>query len=144
MKKTKNEADIRKYKECKKSIQKREHQSYLSYINGVIEVGDQEGDPYPRMESFMVNDEGVEKLLRSSNQRKATVPGMIPARLLKEYPKELAQVLAAIFNMTLLPGTALADWKRANVTVVFKKTCKLPSSVTDLFMLHDIREHHCQ
>lgn len=106
--------------------------------------GDQEGDPYPRMESFMVNDEGVEKLLRSSNQRKATVPGMIPARLLKEHPKELAQVLAAIFNMTLLPGTALADWKRANVTAVFKKTCKLPSSVTDLFMLHDIREHHCQ
>ena len=36
MKKTKNEKDVRKYKDCKKAVQKQERQSYWTYINNII------------------------------------------------------------------------------------------------------------
>ena len=65
--------------------------------------------------------ENVEKLLRSSNPQKALGPDMIPARLLKECSKELAPILATIFNKSLQTGTVPADWTRANVSAVFKK-----------------------
>ena len=38
MKKTNNETDIRKFKECKKAVQKIERQSYWTNINGIIET----------------------------------------------------------------------------------------------------------
>ena len=46
---------------------------------------------------------------------------MIPARLLKECSKEIAPILATIFNKSLQTDTVPADWKQANVSAVFKK-----------------------
>ena len=48
MKKTKNDSDIRKYKECKKALQKHERQAYWTYINGIIEADDPEVDRPPK------------------------------------------------------------------------------------------------
>ena len=45
MRKTGNETDIRKYKDCKRNAQKYERQSYWSYVNRIIEVVDQEDEP---------------------------------------------------------------------------------------------------
>ena len=56
-----------------------------------------------------------------ANPHKTSGPDMIPARLLLEYSKELAPILVAIFNKSLQIGTVPADWKQANVLVVFKK-----------------------
>ena len=42
MQKTKTEGDVRKYKECKRHLQKSERQSYWSYVNNIIEIGDQD------------------------------------------------------------------------------------------------------
>ena len=186
MKKTKNEKDVRKYKDCKKAVQKQERQSYWTYINNIIEVGDPdseqqpkqkrfwnyikslrkdttgvsplkdngrlfntardkadilsrqyqsvytkedqdspvpdpEGTPYPRMEDFSVTEEGVEKLLQRSNPHKASGPDMIPARLLKECSKDLVPILTTIFNKSLQTGRVPNDWKKANVSAIFKK-----------------------
>ena len=44
MRKTKNEKDVRKYNACKNAVQKNERQSFWSYINGIIEVGDPDSD----------------------------------------------------------------------------------------------------
>ena len=52
MKKTKNDSDIRKYKECKKALQKHERQAYWTYINGIIEADDPEVDRPPKQKRF--------------------------------------------------------------------------------------------
>ena len=43
------------------------------------------------------------------------------ARLLKECSEELAPILTIIFNRTIQTGTVPDDWKRANVSAVYKK-----------------------
>ena len=52
IKKTKNDSDIRKYKECKKALQKHERQAYWTYINGIIEADDPEVDQPPKQKRF--------------------------------------------------------------------------------------------
>ena len=47
VKKTKNDSDIRKYKDCKKAVQESERQAYWAYINGIIEAEDPEVDRPP-------------------------------------------------------------------------------------------------
>ena len=46
---------------------------------------------------------------------------MIPARLLKECAEELAPILAIIYNKSIQTGIVPDDWKKANVSAVFKK-----------------------
>ena len=183
MRKTKNEKDVRRFKDCKKAVQKQERQSYWSYTNNIIEVGDPDSDqqpkqkrfcsyikslrkdttgvaplkdnghlfnaprdkaeilsrqyqsvytqdspvpepegvPYLRMEDFSVTMEGVKKLLHRSNPGKASGPDLIPARLLKECSKDLAPILTTIFNKSLQTGSVPTDWKKANVSAIFKK-----------------------
>ena len=186
MRKTKNETDIRKFKECKKAVQKMERQSYWAYINNIIETGepdsdhipkqkrfwsyikslrkdssgiaplkdngrlfnaskdkadilnrqyqsvftqedpntkvpDPEGKPYPDTNNILVSEDGVRKLLQKCNPQKATGPDMIPARLLKECAEELAPILAIIYNKSIQTGIVPDDWKKSNVSAVFKK-----------------------
>ena len=52
MKKTKNEKDLRKYKDCKKAVQKQERQSYWTYINNITEVGDPDSEQQPKQKRF--------------------------------------------------------------------------------------------
>ena len=39
-----SETEIRKFKECKKAVQKTDRQSYWTYINNIIETGDPDND----------------------------------------------------------------------------------------------------
>ena len=73
------------------------------------------------MEDFSVTVEGVEKLLHRSNPGKASGPDLIPARLLKECSEDLAPILTTIFNKSLQTGSVPTDWKKANVSAIFKK-----------------------
>ena len=66
-------------------------------------------------------EDGVRKLLQKSNQRKASGPDMVPARLLKECSEELSPILTSIFNKSLQTGTVPNDWKTADVSAIFKK-----------------------
>ena len=52
MRKTRNETDIRKYKECKKTLQKTERQPYWAYVNNIIETGDPNDEHYPKQKRF--------------------------------------------------------------------------------------------
>ena len=52
MRKTRNETDVRKYRECKRILQKSERQSYWSYVNNKIEVGDQDSACQPKQKRF--------------------------------------------------------------------------------------------
>lgn len=63
----------------------------------------------------------VEKKLYSLNPNKAIGPDKIPALILKEYSVELSVPLAIIFNKSLEEGNIPSDWKKADVTAIFKK-----------------------
>ena len=79
------------------------------------------GKSYPDMNNITVTVEGILRLLQKVNPHKATGPDQIPAKLLNECAQELAPLLTRFFNKTLEEGCLPDDWKRANVTAVFKK-----------------------
>ena len=63
----------------------------------------------------------VEKLLLGLNTNKATGPDGVTARLLREAAPSISSSLSCLFNMSLKKGKLPCDWKRANVTPVYKK-----------------------
>ena len=81
------------------------------------------------MNDIHASDDGVTKLLQKINTRKATGPDKIPARMLKECSKDIAPILAIVFNKSILTGQVPDDWKKANVSAIFKKgQCYDPAS----------------
>ena len=105
----------------KADILNRQYQSVFTQEDPDTQVPDPDGKPYPDMNNIYVSEDGVRKLLQKSNPRKATGPDMIPARLLKECAEELAPILAIIYNKSIQTGKVPDDWKKANVSAVFKK-----------------------
>ena len=73
------------------------------------------------MPDIEVEVRGVQKLLHNIKPNKATGPDGIPCRLLKEVANEIAPVLTDIFNSSLSLGALPSEWKKANVSPVFKK-----------------------
>ena len=77
--------------------------------------------PYPSMPKIDVSIEGVKKLLLRLNPKKAVGPDMVPTRILRDYADDIAPILQSIFQQSLDTGMVPEDWKKANVTAVFKK-----------------------
>ena len=77
--------------------------------------------PYPSMPKIDVSVEGVKKLLLRLNPKKAVGPDMVPIRILRDYADDIAPILQSIFQQSLDTGMVPEDWKKANVTTVFKK-----------------------
>ncbi len=82
------------------------------------------GGPYPIADEIVVTEKGVHKLLSRLNTAKASGPDGIPNHILKELAPELSRVLTPLFNQTLSTGQLPDDWKRANVSPIFKKDDK--------------------
>ena len=71
-----------------------------------------------------VSIEEVKKKLSQINPNKAQGPDRVPAQILKELSEELALPLSILFNKSLETGELPADWKKAEVTAIFKKGTK--------------------
>ncbi|KAF2352420.1 hypothetical protein FHG87_016823 [Trinorchestia longiramus] len=65
--------------------------------------------------------EEVEEQLSFLNPYKSTGPDGLGARILKETAEVISEPLTNIFNRSLKTGIVPDDWKRANVTPIFKK-----------------------
>ena len=76
---------------------------------------------YPSIPNIDITVNGIMKLLKGLNPNKATGPDDIPARILKICAPEIAPALTVIFRKSLETGTLPQDWKRANVSPIFKK-----------------------
>ena len=70
---------------------------------------------------FNVSEKTVKELIEKLNPDKSLGPDNIHARMLIELKDQLAEPLAFIFNETLRRGKVPRDWKRANVSPIFKK-----------------------
>ena len=77
--------------------------------------------PHPSVPAFVIDSEGVRKLLANLKPHTACGPDDLPAYLLKEVSSELAPSLSLLFNTSLKEGRIPCAWKAANVVPIFKK-----------------------
>jgi hypothetical protein len=88
-----------------------------------------EGTPLPNIDDLVFNIDGIEKLLREINPKKASGPDGIPSQILKTLSKELVPIVSHIFQQSLDSGEIPDDWLTANITAIFKKGDKsLPAN----------------
>ena len=76
---------------------------------------------YPIMEPIVIEENGVEKLLRDLKPNKASGPDGISPRVLKQLSREIAPIVTIIFKKSLSSGVVPSDWKSAYVAPVYKK-----------------------
>ena len=80
------------------------------------------------MPEITITSKGVEGLLKGLNPNKASGPGEISPRLLKELHHEIAPILTKIYKSSLSTGIVPNDWKAALVAPVYKKGPKYKPS----------------
>ena len=83
---------------------------------------------YPQMPEINVCTTGVENLLKKLKPHKAAGPDQLKPLVLKEIASAIAPCLQHIFQRSLDEGIVPDDWKRANVTPIFKKGSKFQPS----------------
>ncbi len=76
------------------------------------------------MPDITVSVEGVTKLLKELNTSKAVGPDAIANKALKLAAEIIAPILTVIFQQSLDSGELPADWRKANITPLFKKGCR--------------------
>ena len=93
----------------------------LIYKEDMSSIPDFVSRNLPAIPDIVVSVDGVEKLLCNLNPNIACGPDGIIPRILKECAHEIAPALTVIFQMSLDSGTLPLDWKRANISPIFKK-----------------------
>ena len=76
---------------------------------------------YPNIADIKVSEEGVNKLLSNLNPHKAMGPDGLHPKILKQLANSISPILQLIFQKSIDSGTVPSDWKKANVSPIFKK-----------------------
>ena len=81
------------------------------------------------LEELEITNETVEKSLSSMKAEKSQGPDMIHPRILKETSSQIIEQLTKLFRQSLDEAKLPEDWKKANVTALFKSgERKLPEN----------------
>ena len=73
------------------------------------------------LSEIIITEEAVKRKLKALDPCKTPGADNIHPRLLRELSEELAKPLTLIFNKSLEEGKLPSEWKKANVTAIFKK-----------------------
>ena len=98
-----------------------------NFFKSVFTKEDEENMPilppskYPNMPDLNITETGVIKLLSNLNPNKASGPEEIPGRLLKLAAAQIAPSLTFIFNQSLRTGDLPEDYRKANISPIYKK-----------------------
>ena len=76
------------------------------------------------MPNYNIDLNGILKLIANLKPDKAPGPDGIKPVVLTEFREEIAPVIQLLFQRSLATGKIPADWKKANVSPVFKKGSK--------------------
>ena len=101
-------------------------------LDNLPDLGDSQHQTMPDIE---ITTNGVEKLLKTLNSRKAAGPDGIPCRLLQVVSKELAPALTTLFRKSLDSGQVPMDWRHALVQSIFKKEELATPQIIDPYLL---------
>jgi hypothetical protein len=82
------------------------------------------------LSDIQINTAKVAKKIRDLRSSSAPGPDQIVPALLQELTKEVAPILAIIFQKSLESGDVPADWRTANVTQYSKKGLSLSPAIT--------------
>ena len=86
------------------------------------------GPSLPPIPDVSFNEQGIKKLLKGVDPRKASGPDQIPCHMLQELHEELAPVFTALFRNSYQSGSLPAVWKAAWISPIFKKGDKCEAS----------------
>ena len=73
------------------------------------------------MPELIITKDSVYKLMKNLNVSKSFGPDKLHPILLKELSQEISEPLQIIFNNTIKYNILPDDWKKANITAIFKK-----------------------
>ena len=73
------------------------------------------------MNNIIIHEQGIEKLLQGLNPNKACGIDEISPRILKLASHEIAPILTKIFQASLDTGILPDDWRKANISPIYKK-----------------------
>ncbi|XP_070560222.1 uncharacterized protein [Ptychodera flava] len=90
------------------------------------------GEDQDRLVKINVTEDDVAKKLSQLHPSKAPGPDKVSPRILITVAQQITKPLTLLFNHSLSTGEVPNDWRRANVTPVFKKGKSLMLATTDL------------
>ena len=79
---------------------------------------------FPDMDDIVISTPGVTKLLENLKPYKAVGPDKINPLVMKQLVVDIAPILTMLYQKSYETGQIPMDWRRAEVTPVFKKGSK--------------------
>ena len=76
--------------------------------------------PQTERQLFVTHEMIAKKVKKMKDNKSPGVDG-IPTKLLKEILEQISTPIAIFFNFSLEEGMVPAEWKEANITLLFKK-----------------------
>ena len=73
------------------------------------------------MDAIIITENGVLKLLKKLNPNKAAGPDNIKPVVLKNLAENITPMITLLFNASLRQRKIPDDWKKANISPIYKK-----------------------
>jgi hypothetical protein len=89
-----------------------------------------------KLKEFDIKVSDTRRLIKKLKTAGSPGPDKITAKLLQEVAWEIAPVLTILFRKSLKEGTVPGDWKKANITPIFKKGKKTGSGKLQASIAH--------